>query len=50
MILSGITAPFGWKPKFPDAIPKFGVHYLFIPHPFATDCIINNTVRLTCMS
>ena len=53
MISSGITAPFG-KVQAPDAIPEFGVRYLFIPHPFATnhtlDYSIVWSVRLACLS
>ena len=53
MILFGITAAFA-KVQAPDAIPKFGVRYLFIPHPFATnyplDYSIGQSVRLACLS
>ena len=50
----GINAPFGRMPKHSDAIPKFGVRYLFIPHPFATNHTFSYpiiwSVRLACLS
>jgi hypothetical protein len=54
MMLFGISAPFGRMPKHSDIIPKFGVRYLFIPHPFATNHTLGypivRSVRLACLS
>ena len=53
MILSGITCTFANGPKS-AAIPVFGVRYLCITHPSATnvnqDYSIITFVRLACLS
>ena len=43
MILFGITAPFG-KVQAPDAIPEYGVRYLTITNPFATNYTLDYSI------
>ena len=49
-ISSGITCTFANPPEGEAAIPKYGVRYLCITHPFATNLPEGKFVRLACLS